>query len=126
MPIKVWNSKDRPVYLKSFDGDSVFIAAKAKGIEVANKFGWQVPDFIKVSEPVEESICPSTIVRGRIPIPARKPPRSHNPSGQPAPDNTRTAKQIREFALQAKDQREADKQREALNNASAQSKASKA
>ena len=114
MPIQVWNPKDYPIHLKSFDGDTVFIAAKAKGVTVANKFNWQVPDFIKVKEVGEELQCPSTIVKGRVPIPARKPPRSYNNSGQPLPENTRTAKQIREAALQLKNQREADKQRGAL------------
>jgi len=120
MPIKVWNPKDHPIYLKSFDGDSVFIAAKAKGVTVANKFNWQVPDFVKVKEDGEELKCPSIIVRGRIPVPARKPPRNHNST---LPDNNRTAKQIREAAMQNKNQIEADKQREALANSANSTKA---
>ena len=117
MPIKVWNPKDHPVHLKSFDGNSVFIAAKAKGVLVANKFNWQVPDFIRVKEAGEELKCPTSIVKGRVPVPARKPPRNHNSSGQSAPDNIRTAKQIRELALQHKAQREEAKQRDALAKA---------
>ena len=126
MPIQVWNPKDHPIHLKSFDGDSIFIAAKAKGVAIANKFNWQIPSFVKVKEAGEETKCPTTIVKGRIPIPARKPPRSHNNSGQPLPENTRTAKQIREAALANKNQREADKQRDALAKTAANANVSNA
>lgn len=112
MPIQVWNPTDKPVYLKSFDGDSIHIGPKAKGARVANKFGWQVPTNMKVVHLGEEAVDPTKIVRGRTPHPARKPPRAHNKANDVT--NTLTAKQMRDKVAQKKAMREAAAQRTAL------------
>jgi hypothetical protein len=106
MPIQVWNPKDYSIHLKSFDGDSVLIPAKAHGVQVANKFNWQVPTFMRIKEVGSEIVCPTTIVKGRTPIPSRKPPKAHNKTsiGNDAP--FRTASQIRAAVEQKKIDRE--------------------
>lgn len=114
MPIKVWNSRDHSVHLRSFDNDSVMIPARAKGVLVANKFSWQVPAGVTTSPHADESRCPSEIVRGRAVVPARRPPRSYNKAGKPLPENTLTAAQMREKVAQIAREREGRLQRAEL------------
>jgi len=42
------NPKDHAIVLKSFDGDSVHVPAKAMRVRVADKFGWHVPNHVRV------------------------------------------------------------------------------
>lgn len=112
MPIKVWNPKDMTVWLKSFDGDSVPVGPKARGVLVANKFDWQIPSFMRSEKAGEETICPTTIVKGRTPFVARRPKLQRNPDGSPFVNN-RSAAQMREVVRQKREQRELAAQRKA-------------
>lgn len=77
MPILVYNPKDHAVVLESFDGDSVSIPPKVRGVQVANKFNWKVPTFIKVVPAGDEAVDPTTIVPSPpLPEPVTKPPKS--------------------------------------------------
>ena len=114
MTIRVWNNLDRQIQLRSFDGDSVYIGPKAKGAQVAQKFSWQIPDGVRWVDDGPDVIDPTKIVKGLTPFVARRPPKSHNKLGQPLPENTRTAAQIRAAAEQKKRDREGAQQRAAL------------
>jgi hypothetical protein len=117
MTFKVWNPTDKTVWLKSFDGDSVGIGPKAKGVMVANKFGWQVPKIVKTrphtTDEQEKKNDPNRIVKGRMPLMARKPRKSLDKNGKPFVNN-RTAKQMREHVAAKKAQRELAAQRAAF------------
>jgi hypothetical protein len=62
--IFVSNPLDRPVVIRSFCGDSVQIPAKTRGVQVADKFGWQVPAGLLVEEGEKDSVDPTAIVKG--------------------------------------------------------------
>lgn len=114
MTIRVWNNLDHPIHLRSFDGDTIQIGPKAKGAQVPQKFSWQIPDDVRWVDDGPDVIDPTKIVKGLTPHVARRPPRSYNKAGQPIPENTRTAAQIRAAAEQKKRDREGAQQRAAL------------
>ena len=77
----VSNPKDHAVVLKSHDGDSVHVPAKAIRAKIADKFGWHVPRFVRVHPPKPgdpvETIDPTTIVPSKaIPQPLIRPPQT--------------------------------------------------
>jgi outer membrane translocation and assembly module TamA len=78
MTILVWNSLDRPIHLKSFDGDSVLIGPKARAAQVAQKFNWNPPSNVKIVDQGPDSMDLSKIVNGPMPHMHRKPPKSYN------------------------------------------------
>ena len=108
MPIKVWNSKDHAVYLRSFDGDSVHVGPKARGVSVPNKFKWQIPDGVKVEDDSEEDFDPTAIVKGRTPFAARRPVRAHTKENATPPVTSAAAARA-----------EADRRRQARERAAA-------
>jgi hypothetical protein len=113
MPILVWNSTDRAIHLQSFDGDSVMVGPKAKGVKCAQKFNWNVPAGIKIQDFGPDTTDPTQFVKGNMPIMSRKPPKAHNLKGEL---NTKTATEIRSIAEQKKRARDAAALLKTMNN----------
>lgn len=99
MPILVWNDSDKAQHLKSFDGDTVLIGPKARGVQVGQKFNWHIPTSVKIKDLGPDVIDPHQIVKGRMPLMSRTPPRGHNVEGA---KRGRTAAEIRAVAEQKK------------------------
>ena len=66
MTLKVTNPFDHAVDLHSFCGDSVHVPARARGVPVADKFGWDVPKGIRVVQGDPDTVDPTKIVKGRM------------------------------------------------------------